>query len=69
MLNELANGAGMSIQRFLDELVERERRRRFFDDVDAALRALREDPIAWREERAERALWDRTLGDGLAGDE
>lgn len=68
-LTELADGAGISTQRFLDELVERERRRRFFDEVDSAFRALREDPVAWREELAERALWDRTLGDGLEDDE
>jgi hypothetical protein len=68
-LVQLAADAGLSAQRLLDELVERERRRRFFDEADAAFRALREDPAAWAEEQAERALWDQTLGDGLAGDE
>lgn len=67
-LATLAAEAGVSPQRLLDELVERERRRRFFDEADAAFRALRADPAAWAEERAERALWDQTLGDGLEDD-
>ena len=68
-LTELAAKAGVSTQRFLDDLVEQERRRRFFDEADAAFRALREDPEAWAEELAERALWDQTLADGLEDDE
>jgi hypothetical protein len=59
---------GIAIQRILDESVGQEHRRRFFDRVAVAFRALREDPIAWHEEQAARTLWDRTLGAGLAGD-
>ena len=32
---------------------------------NAAYAALRSDPKAWKAEQAERALWDKTLADGL----
>jgi hypothetical protein len=38
--------------------------RRFLDEVNAAYAKLRSDPKGWREERADRALWDKTLADG-----
>ena len=38
---------------------------RFLDDVNAAFAKLRNDPKAWKEEQAERALWDKTLDDGI----
>lgn len=47
-----------------DEAIERYRRDKFLDDVNAAYTALRNDPKAWKEEQAERTLWDKTLGDG-----
>jgi hypothetical protein len=37
----------------------------FLDEVNAAYAALRKDSEAWKEEQVERALWDKTLGDGL----
>jgi hypothetical protein len=33
--------------------------------MDAAYAALQEDPVAWAEELAERAMWDNTNLDGL----
>jgi hypothetical protein len=36
--------------------------------MNAAYAALRNDPQAWGEELAERALWDRALDDGLQED-
>ena len=53
------------MQAILDEAVEHYQRERFLDQVNAAYSALRKDPKAWKEELAERALWEGTLADGL----
>jgi hypothetical protein len=41
-------------------------RQRFLADVNADFAALRNNPDAWQDEQAERAMWDCTLADGLA---
>jgi hypothetical protein len=48
-----------------DPFLEKGRRHQFLDEVNAAYATLRNDPQAWEEELAERALWDRALDDGL----
>jgi hypothetical protein len=53
------------MQAVLDEAIEHYQRDKFLDDVNAAFANLRSDPKAWKEEQAERALWDKTLTDGL----
>jgi hypothetical protein len=45
-----------------DENYERDK---FLEEVNAAYAVLRNDPQAWTEVHAERALWDGTLGDGF----
>ncbi len=65
VLRELAAATGESLQRVLEEAVERYRRERFFDDLSAAYGRLATDPAAWQEELAERAELDGTLTDGL----
>ena len=47
---------------------ESDRREEFLDEVNSAFAALRNDPRAWKEEEAERLLWDETLADGLNGE-
>ena len=47
------------------EASEHGRRDKFLDDANAAFAALKNDAKAWRQEQAERALWDKTLDDGL----
>ena len=68
-LRELAARAGEPMQSILEKAIEHYRRERFFDEADAAYRALRNDPEAWQEELAERQLWEATLKDGLDADE
>ena len=68
-LKELAKQEHKRMPEVLDELLEAERRRRFFEGVNAAYEALRQDPVAWEEELAERKLWDVTLMDGLEEEE
>ena len=53
------------MQAVLDAAVEHYRRDKFLDEVNAAYSTLRSDPKGWKAELAERALWDKTLADGL----
>ena len=53
------------MQAVLDEAIEHYQRDKFLDEVNAAYATLRSDPKAWKEEQAERALWDKTLADGF----
>jgi hypothetical protein len=64
-LRELADETGQSMQELLAEAVEALRRRRLLELTNEAYAALREDPVAWEAELAERRLWDVTLADGL----
>ena len=61
----LAALEGQTMQSVLDKAVEEYRRRRFWDDVDAASSGLRQDHAAWQEELAESRAWEATLADGL----
>jgi len=53
------------MQSILDRAIEAYRRERFLRDANADFAALKKNRKAWREELAERKLWERTLGDGL----
>lgn len=53
------------MQAVLDAAIEHYQRDKFLDDVNAAFANLRSDPKAWKEEQSERALWDKTLNDGI----
>jgi len=61
----LAKQHGKPMQSILDEAIEHFQRDKFLDEVNAAYAALRNDPKGWREEQAERILWDKTLSDGI----
>ncbi len=65
VLRLLAKREGKPMQTVLDEAIEHYQRDKFLDDVNAAYAVLRKDPKAWKAEQAERALWDKTLNDGL----
>jgi predicted DNA-binding protein len=65
VLRALAKQEGKPMQAVLDEAIEHYQRDKFLDEVNAAYATLRNDPKAWKEEQAERTLWDKTLADGL----
>jgi hypothetical protein len=65
VLRALARQAGKPMQAALDEAIEHYRRDIFLDGVNAAYATLCNDPKAWKEEQAERALWDKTIADGI----
>lgn len=64
-LRELARKEGRPMQAILDNAIEHYRRERFLRDANSDFAALRESSGSWNEELADRALWERTLGDGL----
>lgn len=64
-LRELAIRTGEPMQAVLDKAIEHYRRQRFLDELNTAFAALREDPVGWAAELAEREAWDATLADGL----
>ena len=49
----------------LEKAIERYRRQRFLEEANASYAALKANPTKWKEEIAERELWDRTNADGL----
>jgi len=67
-LRQLADDSGRSMQDVLEEAVEALRRERFFAEMNAGYTKLKSNPKAWEQELKERAAWDSTLKDGLAGE-
>lgn len=49
----------------LDEITKAWERDHFFDRLNAAYAALKENPTAWAEEEEERSAWDHTLVDNI----
>ncbi|MBI4317092.1 MAG: ribbon-helix-helix protein, CopG family [Chloroflexi bacterium] len=64
-LRELAARTGRSMQDVLETAIDAYRRQQFFDEVDAAFRALKESPEEWQAEIEEREAVDGSLADGL----
>ena len=61
----MAKRKGKRMRTVHDETIEKYQGDKFLDQVNAAYAALKKDPDAWKEELAERSLWDKTLADGL----
>lgn len=64
-LKEIAQKEQKSIGAVVDDFVTDYERKAFREQMQADFRALRGDPAAWNEYRAETELWDQTAGDGL----
>lgn len=64
-LKRLSKQFGEPMQLVMAKALEEYERVQFFKELDIAATKLREDPKAWKEELAERALWDNTLMDGI----
>lgn len=65
ILRQLSKDSSEPHLAILDEALEDLRRKRFFQRFNQQYAAVRADPIAWDEERAERRLWDQTSSDSL----
>lgn len=64
-VRRLAQEESKSLQALLDDAIREYDRLQFFAKANAAYKALRRDPEAWKEELEERAAWDVTLVDDL----
>ncbi len=65
ILRQLAELEKTTMQAALDRILEEHRRKVFLKQANVAFAALRDDAKAWKEERIERELWDKTLADGV----
>jgi len=65
VLRQLAEMEKTTMQAVLDRILEEHRRKVFLKQANAAFAALKADSKAWKEEQAERELWDKTLADGV----
>lgn len=63
-LRKIAADTHRTSEQVLDEALDRLEREYLLDALDAGYARLRENPVAWAEEQAERQLWDATLADG-----
>lgn len=66
VLHELARVEGVSQQSIVERALEAYRRLKLLEATNAAFAAWRADPAAWKEEVAEREVWDRASADGEA---
>src|SRR5205085_442806 len=64
-LSKLSRQTGTSMQDVLDRAIDSYGRAHMLETLNQSYSALRRDPQAWRDELAERRLWERTLLDGL----
>ena len=64
-LEQMAEQEQMPASTLLDEAVRRLRQELYARRFNDAYAKLREDPVAWAEEEAERRAWDGVIADGL----
>lgn len=65
VLREWSREQHKPIGEIIADLVQRQEKERFWQELEASLDRLRADPQAWQEYQDEIALWDTTSGDGL----
>jgi len=65
VLRELARQEKRPMAAVLEKAIERYRRQKFLEEANASYAALKANPKKWKEETAERKLWDSTNADGL----
>ena len=65
LLRRLAAAEGRPMQLIIATALEAYRRERFLKAVNDGYATLREDAAAWAAAAEERAVWDRSLLDGL----
>ena len=67
-LASLASRREQPMSQVLAEIIEREERRVYFEEVNAAYARLRADPDAWADWQAEIKSMEGTMMDGLEDD-
>jgi hypothetical protein len=66
VLEQLSAKTGESTPRLLHRAVTQLKKQIFFDQMNSGYQKLRSDKAAWDAELEERALLDKTIGDGLS---
>lgn len=64
LLQELAVQTGKQHQEIIHEALEAFHRDRMLDDINSAFARVKRDDRAWREEQAERTVWDGAAAGG-----
>jgi predicted CopG family antitoxin len=65
----LAQTQHENIQDVIEHAITEYKKKKFFDNLNAAYVRLHSDPAAWEEEQKEREIWDLTLSDGLENED
>lgn len=65
LLKKLEEQTGESKKNILRQALDKYQRDKIIDDLNAYYETLRADPKLWKEELAERAIWERASNDGL----
>ena len=63
-LKDLSETERVPMQTLVERAIETYRRERFLEAANRTYAALKANPEAWKEELAERAVWDTSLADG-----
>lgn len=65
IIRQISETENMPLSKVLDDAVEFYRRQKLLSKANQAFQKLKADEESWREELAERRLWEQTLGDGV----
>jgi predicted transcriptional regulator len=65
----LAKARGQRMQDVIDQAIDAWERALFWQEFESSWERIRSDPEQWAQVQAERAVWDRTLKDGIDPDE
>lgn len=63
-IKDLSEVEKIPMQTLVERAIETYRRKRILEAANRTYAALKANPEAWKEELAERALWDNSLADG-----
>jgi hypothetical protein len=64
VIRRISQETGLTSEQIVEQALDLLERDRLLDAINAGFAALKSDPAAWEADRAERELWDVTLGDG-----
>jgi len=65
IISQISETEGLALSKVLDDAVESYRRQKLLSQTNQAFQKLKDDKDSWREELAERELWEQTLADGV----
>ena len=66
VLDQLSAKTGESTPKLLHRAVTQLKKQIFFEQMNGAYQHIRNDKSAWQQEKEERSLFDKSVGDGLS---